>query len=601
MKSKLTFLFLLLLLPFAGVNAQVRTVVDKEVGSVFEIPEGFPYSAYGAFVGSAPTGSLDPNALCVVYARFDKFSSSDTTMVRGFPYSALRQYEAQQVAAGKPPIFVTATYQGRKRPVYFAWSLKLSNGVPTAPSSKWEYAVNVQDPRFVDFWINRYVRPILWQPSASVQNVWFELDESAFNWNILGILDDSNHFVAGVPWDSPFPENGAAYLNSIASFFNQVKQVAPDLRTMPNVGSMSDPTQFQNVFASIPGALSEDIYSWHASGSTYTRNAWYQQNFLGFSWLGAQGKVGVLRANLPAGDANALRTSFVVYSLLRGPNFFFAPGTTVSTNPNPSEWESMKAALGNPTGAAQSTQKSSTGIGYRLYWRTFNNGIVYLNLSGSTQTIQLNTNYKHWDANGSVVTEISIPDLVGTYITTEPNVLGAPAISPRVNAPVTHPVLVTITSEVSGATIRYTLNGTAPGMTSPIYTGPFELSGSATVQASAFRKGENPSWPAIASYTVHPSLPTVQFNSASHIGPAGAYYPVLSLSAVPSETVTVHYSVRAPNGATTTGAVSFLPGNIYRYLPVTVSGAAGAETSVTITSVTGASLGITHTMLLTVQ
>lgn len=398
-----------------------------------------------------------------------------------------------------------------------------------------------------------------------------------------------------------FPQNGAAYLSSVASFFNQVKQLAPDIKTMPNVGSMSDPTQFQNVFASIPGALSEDIYSWHASPTAYTRNAWYQQNFLGFTWLGGQGKIGVLRANLPTGDSNALRTSFVVYSLLKGRNFFFAPGTASSTNVNPSEWEGMRAALGNPVALAQSQQKSSAGIGYRLYWRNFNNGTVYLNLTGSTQTIQLDTRYKHWDPNGNVVTQLTIPDATGTFSTTETNVLPAPAISPRYATPVTDPVLVTISGEASGATIRYTLNGTAPGMTSPIYTGPFEISGNAVVQASAYRKGENPSWPSIASFTVHPSLPTVQFLYASHSGPAGAYYPVLSLSAVPTETVTVHYSARAPNGTITTGSVSFLPGNTYRYFPVTVSGAAGTETSITISSVTGASVGVTHTLLYTVQ
>ncbi|MGC1685319.1 MAG: hypothetical protein WA734_06845, partial [Candidatus Acidiferrales bacterium] len=138
MKLRLLCLFALLLLPFTSVRAQNRTVIDKEAGSIFQTPDGFSYSEYGAFVGSAPTGSLDPSALVVVYGRFDKFAPSDTTMVRGFPYSALRTYESQQVAAGKPPIFVTATYDGKTRPVYFSWSLGLVNGVPTAPSSNWQ-------------------------------------------------------------------------------------------------------------------------------------------------------------------------------------------------------------------------------------------------------------------------------------------------------------------------------------------------------------------------------------------------------------------------------------------------------------------------------
>jgi len=603
MNVRLICLLVFLFLPFASARAQVRTVIDKEVGSVFQVPGDFSYSEYGAFIGSAPTGSLDPSALSIVYARFDKFAPSDTTTVRGFPYSALRTYEAQQIAAGNAPIFVTATYEGKSRPVYFSWSLDLVNGVPTAPSSNWQYAVNVQDPRFVNFWIDNYVRPILWAPSYSIQNVWFELDECAFNWDLLGVLDDNNNFVAGVPWDVPFPQSPAAYLSSIASFFNQVQALGPDIKTMPNVGSMSDPTQFDTIFANIPGALNEDVYSWHASPSAYTRNEWYAQNFTEFAWMGAQNKVVVIRALLPTGDANALLTSFVTYSLLKGPNFFFAPGDEGSTSTNPSEWTPMAAALGNPTGPSQSQQESSAGPGYRLYWRNFNNGTVYLNLTGSTQTIALDPSFKYHDPNGNVVTKLTIPDIIGTYVISETAVLPPPTISPRHGAASTDPVFVTITSPTSGATIRYTISGSglAPGLTSPIYTGPFMLSGNAVVEAGAYLKGDNPSWPTIAAYEVESSAPTVQFTTASHSGPAEAYFPVLSLSAVPVKTVTVNYSVHAPSGATTTGSVSFLPGNSYRYFPISVSGAEGTQTTVTITSVTGATIGSTHTLTYTVQ
>jgi hypothetical protein len=93
----------------------------------------------------------------------------------------------------------------------------------------------------------------------------------------------------------------------------------------------------------------------------------------------------------------------------------------------------------------------------------------------------------------------------------------------------------------------------------------------------------------------------VQFTSESYSGPAGSYFPVLSLSAIPDGTVTVSYTVQTPTGATTTGTTSFLPGNIYRYFPITVSGAVGTVTTVTINSVTGAGLGSTSTLSYTVQ
>ena len=54
MRSKVIGLALLLLFPFISSKAQYRTVIDKEVGAVFQTPGGFSYEDYGAFIGSAP-------------------------------------------------------------------------------------------------------------------------------------------------------------------------------------------------------------------------------------------------------------------------------------------------------------------------------------------------------------------------------------------------------------------------------------------------------------------------------------------------------------------------------------------------------------------
>jgi Fn3 associated len=233
--------------------------------------------------------------------------------------------------------------------------------------------------------------------------------------------------------------------------------------------------------------------------------------------------------------------------------------------------------------------------------RQFKNGAVYLNLTGSTQVVKLDTRYKHWDPDGNLVTQISIPDTTGTFVVTELNVLEAPNVSPRFSSVGSDPIMVTITSNTSGATIRYTTTGTAPTTSSPIYTGPFQLSGNAIVQAGAYRTGDNPSWPSAASFTVTSSEPTVQFTSGSHSGPAGSFFPVLSLSSMPTETVTVQYTVRTPTGTTTTGTATFLPGNTYRYFPITIGGGTGTVTTVAISSATGAVVGSTHTLSYTVQ
>jgi len=88
-----------------------------------------------------------------------------------FPYLALQQIEAHQIAAGGPPIFVTATYAGKSRPVYFGLHMELdSNNRPTTGPSAWSRAVNLRDEAFIHFFADSYVRKRMFQSPA--QNYW---------------------------------------------------------------------------------------------------------------------------------------------------------------------------------------------------------------------------------------------------------------------------------------------------------------------------------------------------------------------------------------------------------------------------------------------
>jgi hypothetical protein len=586
-----------------SANAQYRTVIDKDAAAVFQKPNGFPYSDYGAFDGSAPTGSLDPDALQILYGRFLQAGASDASSANGgFPYSALRAYEAQQVAAGQAPIFITATYEGKVRPVLFSWTLNLKNGVPTTPSSNWQYAINVQDSRYVHFWINNYARGVLLNEAYNTRNVWIQLDQSAFSASLYGVLDDTNHFVSGVTWDAPFPQSAGAYLTAIASFFQQVKELAPDINVIPNVGTISDPTQLTTVFDHVPGAMLEDIYSWHASPTAYIRNAWVSQNLTLFPWLAAQNRVAVLRALIPTTDPNALVSAFAVYSLLKGPNFFFAPSTTPGAlSIPPSEWQAMEARLGSPTSTMQRQQQPGLSAGYCLFWRNFEGGSVYLNWTGSTQTITLNKSNTYYNPAGQQITELQIPDATGSFITTSKTAAPIPQITPRLGASAAGVQKITLESPVSGAIIRYTENGSEPTSSSPIYSGPIQLSGSAVIKARAFVTGESGSWESSASYTISVGLPTVEFLSSSDSGSAGYFYPVLALSGVPQSTVLVTYTVQQPSGATSTGTVSFLPGQAYRDFRVTATGSSGQIAAVRLDSATGAIVGSKDAFSATIQ
>ncbi|MCL4401829.1 MAG: hypothetical protein M1436_04065, partial [Acidobacteria bacterium] len=199
-----------------------RTVAASEIGLLFMDPNGFGWRDVGGVV-QAPNSSvyslLRPEAVKVVHGRFHIFKPTDDRTWAWFPYSDLKQFEAEEAAAGGPPVFVTATYQGKRRPVLWAWSLGLQDNRPTTPADEWERAVNVGDERFIRFWLNRYVRGVLMKRVPRVQNLWVGLDECAFKWDIYGVLDDNNQFVRGVPWDPPFPQNAAEYLSSVESFF----------------------------------------------------------------------------------------------------------------------------------------------------------------------------------------------------------------------------------------------------------------------------------------------------------------------------------------------------------------------------------------------
>jgi len=490
------------LFPVQAQTTQTRTVADTEVGSIFQSPDGeFSYSDYGGFVGS-PSGTLAPRSIVAVYGQ--AFQVAPGTLY-GQPlatfYSDLKSYQVAQVAAGKAPIFVTATYDGTSRPVYYGPSLGLNSaGVPTASSENWQQAVNVSDPRFVNLWIADYAHKVL------TGSTWLELDEGIFEYAVYGVLNDDGVYVPGVKWDEPFPQSDTAFLEGIGSFYNQVaaynETATAPVYTATNLGSISQPALYSTVFNGAPGVVFENLYIWFTNPTATVRNEFYDQSFQLFPWLATQNKVGILRAILPSGQANLL-SSFAEYSLLKGMNFFFAPGNTSGESTNPDLWSSYSAALGKPIAAMTSGSPSSLGAGYRLYQRNYEGGTVYLNWTGSTQTVALSSKTAHYNPSGTLVTSITIPDGVGTFVSFEKNNLPMPEIGPVYNKTVDGPVTVTIGPTISGATIRYTTNGAAVTDSSPIYSGPFALSSSATVQARAFLGGSNPSYASVIVYTIN--------------------------------------------------------------------------------------------------
>jgi Chitobiase/beta-hexosaminidase C-terminal domain len=591
-------LFLSLLGAQVPAAAQARTVIDKQVGSIFQAPpSGVSYSAVGAFDGNF-TG-IDPDALHIRYATFQAFAP-DNYNAANFPLTALQNYEAAEVAAGRPRIFVHATYAGKSRQVYFNFggAMGLINAQPTTAQYHWYQAVNVCDPRFVRFWINHYQRPIV-QARAypNVPVFWTQNDNGAFNYGLYGVLDDNNHFVTGLTWDPEFPQGPAAFFQCMRSFYTQVAKLAPDIQQILNLGTWSDLSQYTTVMQDLPGVMLENLAYWSGSPSVYTRNVFYNLTATWFPWIISHGKVTLTRSSTPT--STSLLNGFVAYELLiAGGNGFFAPGNG-SNIINPSLWLPWEARLGNPTIAMASTQVSSSGVGYRHYSRTFEGGTVYLNLGGTTWNISL-TGGPWYDPLGNTIGSISLADGQGTFATTSsPGIPAAPMISPRAAFTYQAPLPVTLSAGTSGTIIRYTTNGTEPTSSSPVYSNPILLNASGTIKAKAFTSGGVPSHTNTMVYTVSSSKPVVTFANSTDYGPSGAYYPVLQLTELPAGPVSVSYSVEHSDGSVTTGTAAFLPHQTrpYRYFPVTI---ASASARITITGAVGAIVGPSNTLQYTV-
>ena len=87
--------------------------------------------------------------------------------------------------------------------------------------------VNLNDERFVQFWVNQYVRP--WLQRINKPNVGVLLDNCTFDYSLYGVRDNSA-ILSRSHVDQPFPQNQAQFLSSINNFINRVHQIDPSIK-----------------------------------------------------------------------------------------------------------------------------------------------------------------------------------------------------------------------------------------------------------------------------------------------------------------------------------------------------------------------------------
>lgn len=408
--------YLLLTVLLARLRFDQRSVTSLEYGQIYGDPPDL--SQTGALIMNPHNryfSQLSAASIKAPHGHFQHFAPARSD--DDFPYEDLQKLEARQIAAGGPPIFVTATYEGRRRPVYFSLELDLNgSGHPTADREQWLRAVNLRDESFIQFFTNAYIRRRMFQPP--LQNYWLAVDNCMFFIRQYGVLDDQNVFHSVDHFDPPFAQNDKDYLDSIVYFLSRLKQIAPDIHLMGNEGSMSDESRFSEVWAGFDGTIREDITQ-NFQPDPYSRDHVHTA-YKRYQWEGPAGKVAVLRAMIPNDPdfQDKLRTSYMAYLTFRGRNFFFAPRFIDPPNGVPiSAYREMQRGLGEPTGTAtDQLYGTNEHPGYRLYSRPTAHGIVYLNWSGGTVTISLPKDKAYFNRNGEHVTSLTVPDLRGDYV-----------------------------------------------------------------------------------------------------------------------------------------------------------------------------------------
>ena len=131
---------------------------------------------------------------------------------------------------------------------------------------------------------------------------------------------------------------------------------------------------------------------------------------------------------------------------------------------------------------------------------------------------------------------------------------------------------VTITA-ATGATIRFTTNGSQPTASSPIFTSPITLSASSTLQAKAFQDGWTPSEPATAAYEIDSTPPAISTVVAPMPNAAGWNNSAVTVRFICSDRATV--DCPAPVVVEESGAGQVVSG--------TATDAWGQETSTSVT------------------
>ena len=177
-------------------------------------------------------------------------------------------------------------------------------------------------------------------------------------------------------------------------------------------------------------------------------------------------------------------------------NSTFTSGTSVTLNATAADTDGTVSKVEFYSGSTKLGEDTTTPYSY-----------TWSNVAAGSYSLTAKTT----DNDGAVTTSAAVPVTVKAPAV----VVATPTFSPA-GGTYTNSVKVMLACATSGATIRYTTDGTTPTSVSTAYSAPFSLVSSKTVKAVAFYSGTS-SAVASAAYTVVASTTTTSGNRATFV------------------------------------------------------------------------------------
>lgn len=429
------------------------------------------------------------------------------------------------------------------------------------------------------------------------------------------------------PWDQPFPQTDAQYLNMMQSMMFQWNQIGPDVPFLIDEGSgdllTANTDAWANVFGQFAalnreGWLSEPMCLTASCGFSSADFYWTVTHF---TWFLANGGLVEVRISPDGSTSTLVENAIIPYLLFKNGNSFvnLVDNTAGQSIPQ-SSYQAMYDALGKPTAVftVNGSSCNSSGQWECVFSRTFEGGIIYFNDTGSTQTITLPAGAWYLNNSGSAVTSISLANGSAAYVSNQEGTFTSipTYYPPTTGQTITGPISVSLSDVTSGATICYTTDGSTPTASGgscthgSTYSSPFTLSANATVSAIGSKSGTINSYVKIANYQVSSAPPSAQFLLATDT--ASPFFPetwaTIQLSNPSAAAVTVPFAVTGTTGVTfspASGTVTFQPLETVKSVALSASLNSGAASSQSITATLGtptnATLGSQTTYRYTIQ